>query len=63
MEEQDDELVAKEVGIPFFFLDILTTLLLEGFKLFTNKAYEGKSDPQAHFNDLMELHLVSVECS
>ena len=36
--------------------------LPEGFKLSTIKAYEGKLDPHDHldhFNDLMELHMVS----
>ena len=61
MEEQDDELVVKAVGSPFC-KEIRTTLLPEGFKLPTIKVYEGNSDPQDHldhFNDLMELHMVS----
>ena len=35
---------------------------MEGFKLLTIKAYDGKFEPQDqinHFNDLMKLHLVS----
>ena len=50
MEEHDEELLAEDARLP------------EGFKLPTIKAYEGKSDPQDHldhFNDLMEMHLVS----
>ena len=61
IEEQDDELVAEAGGSPFC-MEIWETLLPEGFKLPNIKAYKGKSDPQDyldHFNDLMELHMVS----
>ena len=57
------ELIAIATESPFN-LKIREARLPEGFKLPTIKAYEGKSDPQDHvdhFNDLMELHLVS-EC-
>ena len=58
--EQDNELVIKGGGSPFC-REIGEELLLEGFKLPSIKAYEGKADPQDHldyFNDLMELHMV-----
>ena len=61
IEEQDDELVAVARGSPFNW-EIWEALLLEGFKLPNIKAYEGKADPHDHldhFNDLMELHMVS----
>ena len=61
MEENDEELIAAAVG-SLFSREIHKAGLLEGFKILTIKAYEGKSDHQDHldhFNDLMELHLVS----
>ena len=61
MEENDKELIAVVTKSPFS-QEIHEAKLPEGFKLPTIKAYEGKSDPQDHldhFNDLMELHLVS----
>ena len=61
MEEHDKELIAEVTGSPFC-REIREARLLEGFKLPTIKVYEGKSDPQDHldhFNDLMELYLVS----
>ena len=45
-----------------FSQEIREAKLLEGFKLPKIKAYEVISSPQDHldhFNDLMELHLVS----
>ena len=54
-------MVAEAVGT-LFCSEICKGSLPEGFKLPTIKMYEGKSDPQDHldhFNDLMELHLVS----
>ena len=60
MEEHDEELIAEATGSPFC-REICEARLLKGFKLYTIKVYEGKSDPQNHldhFNDLMELHLV-----
>ena len=66
MEEHDEELIAEATTSPFC-REIRETRLLEGFKLPSIKAYEGKSNPQDHlddFNDLTELHLVSdmVKC-
>ena len=61
MEENEEELIAAAMGLPFS-REIHEAKLREGFKLPTIKAYEGKSDPHDHFNhfnDLMELHLVS----
>ena len=61
MEENDEELIAVATGLPFI-QEIGKAKLLEGLKLLTIKAYKGKSNPQDyldHFNDLMELHLVS----
>ena len=61
MKENNVELIAAATGSPFS-LEIREARLLEGFKLLAIKAYEGKSDLQDHlnhFNDLMELHLVS----
>ena len=43
-------------------MEIREAPLPKGFKLSNIKAYEGKADPQDHldhFNDLMELHMVS----
>ena len=60
-EEQDDELVAEARG-SLFYREIWEAPLLEGFKLPNIKAYEGKADPQDHldhFNDLMELDMMS----
>ena len=48
-------------GSPFS-KEIREAPLPEGFKLPNIKAYEGKDNPQDyldHFNDLMELHMVS----
>ena len=61
MEENDEELIAMAMRSPFS-REIHEARLPEGFKLLTIKAYEGKFDHQDHldhFNDLMELHLVS----
>ena len=61
MKENDLELIAAATGLPFNQV-VHEARLSEGFKLPTIKAYDGKSDPQDlldHFNDLMELHLVS----
>ena len=61
MEENDEELITTVTGSSFSW-EIYEAKLPEGFKLPTIKAYEGKLDPQdhlEHFNDLMELHLVS----
>ena len=61
MKENDVELITVATGSPFN-LKIREARLLEWFKLPAIKAYEGKSNPQDHlnhFNDLMELHLVS----
>ena len=70
IEEQDDELVAKAGGGSSFCKEIQEAPLPEGFKLPNIKAYEGKADPRDHldhFNDLMELHIVSdqanIECT
>lgn len=60
MEENDKELITTATGSPFGRV-IREAKLLE-VKLPTIKACEGKSDPHDHlnhFNDLMELHLVS----
>ena len=62
IEEHDVELIATTRGSPFS-RKIRDVPLLKGFRLLDIKAYEGKADPQDHldhFNDLMELHLVSV---
>ena len=61
MKENDVELIAAATGSPFN-QEVHEARLPEGFELPTIKAYDGKSDPQDHldhFNDLMELHLVS----
>ena len=61
IEEQDDELVAEVGGSPFN-KEIREAPLPEGFRLSNIKAYERKAYPQDHldhFNDLMELHIVS----
>ena len=61
MKENDMELIAATTGLPFN-QELRKARLLEGFKLLGIKAYDKKSDPQDHldhFNDLMELHLVS----
>ena len=61
IKEQDDELVA-EAGGSSFSKEIRDVPLPEGFKLSNIKAYEGKAYPQDHldhFNDLIELHMVS----
>ena len=61
MEEHDKELIVEATGSPFC-REIHEAKLPEGFTLPTIKAYEGKSDPQDyldHFNNLMELHLIS----
>ena len=67
MKENDVELIVAATRSPFN-LEIREARLLERFKLLAIKAYEKKSDPQDHlnhFNDLMELHLVSelAKCS
>ena len=61
MKENDVELITAATKSAFN-LEIQEARLLERFKLSTIKVYERKSDPQDHldhFNDLMELHLVS----
>ena len=61
MKENDMELIAAATGSPFN-QEVHKAKLSEGFKLPAIKVYDRKSDPQdhlAHFNDLMELHLVS----
>ena len=61
MKENDVELIATATESPFN-LEIREARLSEWFKLLAIKAYEGKSNPQDHldhFNDLMELYLVS----
>ena len=61
MKENDVELIAVVAESPFN-LEIQEARLSKRFKLPAIKAYEGKSDPQDyldHFNDLIELHLVS----
>ena len=61
MKENNLELIATTIGSPFN-QEVREARLLEEFKLLTIKVYEGKSDPHDHldhFNDLMELHLVS----
>ena len=61
IKEQDDELVATTGGSPFR-KEIREAPLPERFELLNIKVYEGKADPQDHldhFNDLMELHMVS----
>ena len=61
MKENDMELIIAATGSPFN-QKVREARLLKGFKLPAIKAYDGKSDPQDHldhFNDLMELHLVS----
>ena len=55
------ELIAVATGLPFN-LEVREARLPEGFKLPAIKAYERKSNPQDyldHFNNLMELYLVS----
>ena len=66
MEEHDEELIAEVTGLPFY-REIREAMLPKGFKFPTIKAYKRKSDlldHLDHFNDLMELHLVSdmVKC-
>ena len=59
--KNDEELIAAATGSPFSW-EIREAMLPEGFKIPTIKEYEGKSDSQDHldhFNDLMELYLVS----
>ena len=61
IKENDVELIPAATGSSFN-LEIRVARLPEGFKLLTIKPYEGKFTPQDHlnhFNDLMELHLVS----
>ena len=61
MKENDMKLIAAATGLPFNH-DVCEARLPEGFKLSAIKAYDRKSNPQDHldhFNDLMELHLVS----
>ena len=61
MEEHDEELKTEAIRSSFC-REIREVMLPEGFKLPTIKAYKWKSDPQDHldhFNDLIELHLVS----
>ena len=61
MKENDVELIAATTGSPFN-QKVRQARLPKGFKLLGIKAYDKKSDPQDHlnhFNDLMELHLVS----
>ena len=61
IEEQDDELVEEARGLSFC-REIREAPFPEGFKLPNIKAYKGKVDSQDHldhFNDLMELHMVS----
>ena len=61
IEEQDDELVAAARGSSFS-REIREAPLPERFKRPNIKTYEGKADPEDyldHFNDLMELHMVS----
>ena len=67
MEEHDEELITEAIGLPFC-QEISEVKLPEGFKLPTIKACKGKSDSHDHldhFNDIMELHLVSdmAKCS
>ena len=61
MKENDQELIAATIGSPFN-QEIRKARLPKGFKLPAIKLYKEKSDPQDHldhFNDFMELHLVS----
>ena len=61
MNKNDMELIAAATEPPFN-LEIQKARLPEGSKLPAIKAYKGKSNPQDHldhFNDLIELHLVS----
>ena len=61
IKEHDQELIAAATGSPLN-LEICEARIPEGFKLPTMKSYEGKSNPQDHldhFNNLIELHLVS----
>ena len=61
IEKQDDELIHTVDGSPFS-REIWEAPLPKGFKLLNIKAYEGKANPQDHldhFNDLMELHMMS----
>ena len=61
MKENNQELIVVATGSPFN-REIHKARLLEGFKLLAIKSYEGKLDPQDHFdhiNDLMGLYLVS----
>ena len=53
-----------EAGGSLFCSEIHEAPLPEEFKLLSIQAYEGKVDPQDHFNDLMELHMMSdnVKC-
>ena len=58
IEEQGNKLIAA-AGRSSFSKEIREGPLLEGFKLLNIKAYEEKAYPQYHFNDLMELRMVS----
>ena len=61
MKETDMELIAAATRSPFN-QEVREARLLEGFKISAITAYNKKSDPQNHldhFNDFMELHLVS----
>ena len=61
MKKNDQELIAATTRLPFN-RKINEARLSEGFKLPAIKSYKGKSNPQDHldhFNDLIELHLVS----
>ena len=61
MKENDMELIATTTRSSFY-QELHEVRLPKRFKLPAIKPYEGKSDPQDHldhFNDLMEMHLVS----
>ena len=61
MKENDMELIVVATR-SHFNQEVLEARLPERFKLSAIKVYARKSDPQDHldhFNDLMELHLVS----
>ena len=61
MKENDMELITAATRLPFN-QEVCQTRLPEGFKLSAMKTYDRKFDPQDHldhFNDLMELHLIS----
>ena len=63
MEEQDDELVAKTIGSQSVGREVRHRYQRDSSSLVpTIKAYVGKADAQDHldhFNDLMELYIVS----